>query len=133
MDLQRQLASVNKNIQRLQLMAPTTRRGVNDNAGAATGAAAPQQGRPNVQLSKRPKGRDLYSLWTEYTHGLGGLKAAKEFTPVERGVVLKQKYYRRKAFWDAVATHVDAGYTAPVAVDLVYQAYGRSLSVSRPW
>jgi len=127
MDLQRQLASVNKNIQRLQLMAPTTTRRVNNNAGAAGGAAAPQQGRPNVQLSKRPK--DLYSLWTEYTHGLGGLKAAKEFTPVERGVV-KQKYYRRKAFWDVVATHVDAGYTAPVAVDLVYQVYGRSLSVT---
>ena len=89
MDVQRQLASVNKNIKRLQLMAPTARR-VNNGSPPPGGAGGPRPpGQPHVQLSKRPK--DLYSLWTEYTHGLGGLKAAKDFTPAERGVV-KQKY-----------------------------------------
>ena len=29
-----------------------------------------------------------------------------------------------------IATHVDAGYTAPAAVDLVYQVYGRNMSVT---
>jgi len=124
MDLQRQLSTVNKNIKRLQLMAPTTRRQVNGNNDDPLVVAAR---RPGAQLSKRPK--DLYSLWTEFTHGLGGLKAARDLTSVERGTV-KQKYYRRKVFWDVIATHVAAGFTAPAAVDLVYQVYGRGLSVT---
>jgi len=126
-DLQRQLSTVNKNIKRLQLMAPTTtRRGVNhgNNDDHPLLVAAR---RPAAQLSKRPK--DLYSLWTEYTHGLGGLKAARDLTSVERGAV-KQKYYRRKTFWDVIASHIDGGFTAPAAVDLVYQVYGRTLSVT---
>jgi len=128
MDLQRQLCTVNKNIKRLQLMGPTTTRqggGVNGNNDAPLLLVAARQ--PAAQLSKRPK--DLYSLWTEYTHGLGGLKAARDLTSVERGSV-KQKYYRRKVFWDVVGTHVDGGFTAPAAVDLVYQIYGRNLSVT---
>jgi len=124
MDLQRQLSTVNKNIKRLQLMAPTTRRQVNGNNDDPLVVAAR---RPGAQLSKRPK--DLYSLWTEFTHGLGGLKAARDLTSVERGTV-KQKYYRRKVFWDVIATHVAAGFTAPAAVDLVYQVYGRGFSVT---
>jgi len=108
-------------------MAPTTtRRGVNhgNNDDHPLLVAAR---RPAAQLSKRPK--DLYSLWTEYTHGLGGLKAARDLTSVERGAV-KQKYYRRKTFWDVIASHIDGGFTAPAAVDLVYQVYGRTLSVT---
>ena len=98
-DLQRQLASVNKNIKRLQLMAPrtTARRPPRREGEGTNGEDAPLVAarRPEAQLSKRPK--DLYTLWTEYTHGLGGLKAARDLSPVERGAV-KQKYYRRKAF-----------------------------------
>ena len=128
MDIQRQLASLNKNMKRLQqLMAPTARRQGGGVHGNENGPLAPGVRGPNVQLSKRPK--DLYSLWTEYTHGLGGLKAARDFSSAERGIV-KQKYYRRKTFWDVIAKHVDAGYTAPTAVDLVYQVYGRNKSVT---
>ena len=127
-DLQRQLSTVNKNIKRLQLMAPTTtRRGINQHGNNDDHPLLVAARRPAAQLSKRPK--DLYSLWTEYTHGLGGLKAARDLTSVERGAV-KQKYYRRKTFWDVIASHIDGGFTAPAAVDLVYQVYGRTLSVT---
>jgi len=127
MDIQRQLASLNKNMKRLQLMPTARRQGGGGVNGNENGPLAPGVRGPNVQLSKRPK--DLYSLWTEYTHGLGGLKAARDFSSAERGIV-KQKYYRRKTFWDVIAKHVDAGYTAPTAVDLVYQVYGRNKSVT---
>jgi len=129
MEIQRQVSTINKNVRRLQMTAPTVRRAVpgNGNNDAAGAPIAIQQRRLQVQLSKRPK--DLYSLWTEYTHGLGGLKPARDFTSVERGAV-KQKYYRRKIFWDVVATHIDGGFTAPTAIDLVYQVYGRNLSVT---
>jgi len=129
LEIQRQFSTVNKNVRRLQITAPAVRRGGNNN-GNHHGDDAPiatQPRRREVQLSKRPK--DLYSLWAEYTHGLGGLKAARDFTSVERGAA-KQKYYRRKTFWDVVATHVDGGFTAPTAIDLVYQVYGRNLSVT---
>jgi len=125
MEIQRQVSTINKNVRRLQMTAPTVRRTVPGNGNINIAATQPR--RPEVQLSKRPK--DLYSLWTEYTHGLGGLKAARDFTSVERGAV-KQKYYRRKTFWDVVATHIDGGFTAPAAIDLLYQVYGRNLSVT---
>jgi len=75
MDIQRQLASLNKNMKRLQLMAPTARQGGGGVNGNKDGPLAPGVRGPNVQLSKR-RPKDLYSLWTdeeEYsTHGLGG-------------------------------------------------------------
>jgi len=126
-EMMRQLSIVATNVRRLQITAPVARR-MNATGGVdATGrvAAVPA---PSVQLSKRPK--DLHSLWVEYTHGIGGLKAARDFNNVERGRV-KQKYYRRKVFWDIICRHINAGWTAAAAVDLVYQVYGPSLSVTK--
>lgn len=40
-------------------------------------------------------------LWDEYEYGVGGNKAAREFTPAERGKV-KFKYSRRKIVWDVI-------------------------------
>jgi len=71
----------------------------------------------------------MHTLWVEHTHGLGGNKAAKDFTPTERGRV-KQKHHRRKTFWDVISTLVNAGYGAPAAVDKVWNHYGRVLSVT---
>ncbi|EGZ10710.1 hypothetical protein PHYSODRAFT_317819 [Phytophthora sojae] len=78
-------------------------------------------------LSKRPK--DLNELWHEYRIGCGGLKPAKDFTAIEQGAN-KFSYSRRKVFWDAVSNLVRAGFTSDTAVDKVYAAYGRQLSVS---
>lgn len=91
------------------------------------GTAVPRPAHLVVRLSSRP--RDLHCLWAEYIHGSGGMKAAKDFTSVERGQV-KQKYYRRKVFWDVVSALVRAGYSSANAVRRVYQTYGPQESVT---
>ena len=119
MDVTRQLAAINKNLGRITAQAPRQR---------APGTAPTRVNNLVVELMKTP--RDLFTLWGEYEHGIGGRKPAKDFTHVERGAV-KQKYYRRKVLWDCIQKHVDAGWTAAAACDLVYQVYGRGLSVTR--
>jgi hypothetical protein len=78
-------------------------------------------------LSNLPK--NLFDLWEEYQMGLGGNKAAKEFTQEERGTCWFT-YCRRKVFWDIISKHVNAGFTSAIAIDKVYQSYSRSLSVT---
>ncbi|ETN07720.1 hypothetical protein PPTG_13046 [Phytophthora nicotianae INRA-310] len=80
-----------------------------------------------ARLSKRPK--DLFELWHEFQFGNGGLKPAKDFTPVERGAN-KFAFSRRKVFWDIVATLIRSGYTSDTAIDKIYAVYGRQLPVS---
>ena len=81
----------------------------------------------NVSLSNSP--RTLFDLWGEWTTGLGGRKAAKDFTSHDRGLV-RFKYCRRKVFWDCVNKHVCAGYTAHACIDKIYLSYGIGLSVT---
>jgi hypothetical protein len=82
---------------------------------------APAQPNP-ATLSRNP--RTLYVLWLEYMEGIGGRKAARLFTAQERGQV-KYNYHRRKVAWDAIATMVRAGNNADVAIDKIYEVYGR--------
>ena len=81
-----------------------------------------------AKLYKSPK--TLFDVWQEYQFGINGEKPAKDFTHEERG---KNKciYCRRKVFWDVVSNLVRAGHTSDVAIDRVYQVYGRSTSVTR--
>lgn len=81
----------------------------------------------NVQLSKRPK--NLFELWTEWTHGLGGNKPVSEWTAAERGSS-KQAIWRRRLFWDCVRNHVNANYTSMTAINKIYGVYGRTKSVT---
>jgi hypothetical protein len=69
-------------------------------------------------------------LWQEYQHEIGGWKAARLFTRVERGQV-KHKFTHRKVVWDTVERLVRGGLQANVAIDRIYQAYGRELTVTR--
>jgi len=119
----RQISILNRNVNRLQVFAP---RQVREGDRGQQQQQEEVQ-RTNARLSARPK--DLHSLWTEYTHGLGGLKAARDFTPAERGRE-KRKYSKRKVFWDVIAKLVDGGWTASSAVDRVYLVYGRHVSVT---
>ena len=75
-----------------------------------------------------PHPRDLFTLWQEYEFGIGGRKPARQFTVGERAKV-KFKYCRRKILWDVIDGLVRSGNTAPVAIDKIYDAYGR-VSVS---
>ena len=81
-----------------------------------------------AKLYKSPK--TLFDVWQEYQFGINGEKPAKDFTHEERGKN-KCMYCRRKVFWDVVSNLVRAGHTSDVAIDKVYQAYGRSTSVTR--
>ncbi len=78
-------------------------------------------------LSRNP--RTLYLLWHEFEFGIGGRKAAREFTAVERGRA-KYAYHRQKVVWDKIAEKIRAGWTANTAIDAIYNHYGRGTSVT---
>lgn len=82
----------------------------------------------NATLMKNP--RTLHLLWQEYEIGIGGRKPAKNFTVSERGRV-KYAYYRRKIVWETIARLVRAGFTAQVAIDMIYDIYGASTGVTK--
>lgn len=81
----------------------------------------------NATLSPNP--RTLHILWDEYIRGIGGRKPAKDFTRFERGQC-KFKYSRRKIFWDLVSSHVRANRLASEVIEMIYDAYGHSSSVT---
>ncbi len=59
----------------------------------------PVQAPPIANLSPAPK--DLYQLWNEYEHSIGGRKPAKHFSLHERGKV-KHIYSLRNAGWQII-------------------------------
>jgi len=81
------------------------------------------------ESSLSPKPRNLYELWMEYEHGIGGRRAARLFSRQERGRV-KTIYTRRKVIWDEIARLVRAGDTHTTAIDHIYQAYGPTLLIT---
>ena len=84
--------------------------------------------REQVTLSSNP--RTLYDLWEEYNTGIGGRKAAKHFSPSERGKV-KYKYTRRKVVWEVITKLTNSGLHANTAIDRIYEYYGREKTVTQ--
>jgi len=82
---------------------------------------------PPVRLYRGIK--NLRDLWQECEFGLGGHKAARDFTREDRGKV-KFVYSRRKVFWDVVSKLINAGNTSDSAIDLIYNIYGRAQGVT---
>lgn len=121
---------INKNLNRIIIQPPRQANRAQTAAHAGNGLldAAIEARVLTAELSPHPK--TLFALWQEYTSGIGGRKAAKDFTPSERGHN-KVRYCRRKVIWDCIAKHVNAGYTAPVAIDRIHDCYGRSSTVSQ--
>ena len=68
-------------------------------------------------------------LWDEWESGIDGSKAAKRFTATEHGKV-EYTYHCQKSIWQQVAVLVQAGLTASVAIDQVYDVYGHDRPVS---
>ena len=89
---------------------------------------AQEQNQTPATLSTTP--RTLHALWNEYEFGLGGRKAAKDFTAQERGRV-KYKYSRRKVVWNMVEEMVRGGYDSNEACNRIYQVYGPNQSVTQ--
>ena len=79
-------------------------------------------------LHSRPN--NLAELWQEYESGLNGNKAARLFTPVERGRVRK-KYSRRNLVWQKISSLIRGGRCHQDAIDHVYQEYGVSSTVTQ--
>ena len=99
-NMDRQFGMVNRNLRRIALATfrPVNRgaavgnniHDVGDNAGAVVPLLV------SCTLSWTP--RSLYDLWAEYEIGIGGRKAAKDFTAAERGRV-KRTYHLRRLYW----------------------------------
>jgi hypothetical protein len=103
----------------------------NNNEEGVEGGNAPPDGAAVPYVSSlSPTPRTLYVLWQEYEYGVGGRKAARLFTTVERGKV-KYTYHRRKVVWDVIAMRIRAGDTSQIAVDTIYEVYGVNSTVSR--
>ena len=83
--------------------------------------------RTSAKLSSHP--RCLHMLWNEYEFGIGVNKAAKLFTPEERGQV-KHRYCLRKVFWDTVRQMVLSGWSAITACEKINDVYSDKSSIS---
>ena len=134
----KQLEILNRNIKRIALqpvlrprvLLPSSRVPQGTMSEAEDGAEETAEqaiDRMPAKLYKSPK--SLHDLWHEFQFGLNGSKPAREFTLQERGKN-KSLYCRRKVFWDTISSLVRAGFTSEVAIDKVYQVYGRGTSVT---
>jgi len=74
-ELIQQLSHINRNVSRIQLLAPTQRTPLQNNTNnmGPIRSTAAQLGKPKC----------MHSLWVECTHGIVGNKPAKDFTPPE--------------------------------------------------
>jgi hypothetical protein len=127
----RQYQTLNSNVNRIAIqparrVAPPN--GNNDGDQRQLNNVAAGNNGGVATLSPTP--RCLYTLWQEYQHGIGVRKAARLFTPHERGQA-KHKYTRRKVVWETVERLVRGGLQANVAIDRIYLAHGRELNVTR--
>jgi hypothetical protein len=123
---------INKSINRIFIQPPrqSTQQQRNDREARNNFIeAAEALVRPELmsELSRAP--RTLFDLWAEYAFGVGGNKAAKDFTFHERGKN-RFAYCRRKVVWDCISMHVNAGYMAATAIDRILECYGKNQNVS---
>mmetsp|Transcript_23019 Transcript_23019/g.50192 ORF Transcript_23019/g.50192 Transcript_23019/m.50192 type:complete len:130 (-) Transcript_23019:87-476(-) len=109
-------------------MAPVIRRRPSAARGVNTSDAATRGGLGPANLVNCPA--NLYTLWNEYKIGVGGNKAAKEFTTRERGMV-KSKYCRRKKFCQAMERLLSAGADLHTAIRRIYEVYWENTKVSQ--
>lgn len=125
----RQYNTMNTNIRHMALQPARCVVYNNDNANNAQQHDAVEQEHGNPAATLSPTPRTLFVLWEEYQHGVGGRKAARLFTPQERGQV-KFKYSRRKVVWDVIAQLIRSGLHSNVAIDRIYQVYGQNATVT---
>lgn len=93
----------------------------------AVAAAAAEEETSAALLSKCPK--SLHALWNEYEFGLANHKAAKDFSPSERGRV-KHVYSRRNVFWQKVSEMIRSGWSAHDACNKIYEVYESNQTIT---
>lgn len=91
---------------------------------AQAGTVSPEDRQASVHSTATlaPNVRSIEMLWHEWMHGIGSRKAAKDFTPVERGKC-KSKFCRRKIVWDLMCKHLRAGRLATDVIADIYASY----------
>ena len=67
-----------------------------------------------MKFSKRPK--ELYVLWAEWEHGIGGVRPAKTFTRRERGAN-RFGFSQRLVFWRVMQSLVLCSHTSDAAIE----------------
>jgi hypothetical protein len=123
----RHLRQVNTNLRQIPLVPAACHRllgDAEDQQHHKIGDVKPVLG---LGLSKRP--RDLYVLWREFEVGLDGGKPVRDYTPSERGAN-RYTFSQHKNYWDAVGSLLIKGYSVDLAIDMVYEAYGKNYSVT---
>jgi hypothetical protein len=134
----KKLCIVNGNVKRIgyqparMIVAAATRQEENFNLLAGVVARAGGGGMlghepPVASLSPMP--RNLFELWREYQHGIGGRKPACNFSRAEKGRV-KHKYHRRNVVWLIIDNLVRLGFTAETAIDRIHAIYESQTSVT---
>jgi hypothetical protein len=86
-------------------------------------------GAQDRRATLHPRPRDMVQLWTEWTFGIDGRKAAKDFTKRERNNKVsgtKQKFYRRLIVWQTQARLVDGGMSIVAANNRIMTITGAS-------
>lgn len=89
----------------------------------------PHEDQVTVNASLSPTPRTLNRLWEEWMHGIDGRKAARLFTPTERGKE-KHKFHRRKVIWDLINGLIRQGNTANQSIERIYNVYGQGSTVT---
>lgn len=92
---------------------------------------ATRGGRGRVWPTLCPNINSLMSLWSEYEFGVGGRKAAKLWTPAERGnPKQKQTFYRRNCVWKIQLHLINKDYNVTAANALIRATYGERTSIT---
>jgi hypothetical protein len=83
----------------------------------------------SARSSLSPLPRHLFDLWQEHVEGIGGRKAARYFSFIERGYV-KHKFHCREIVWYMISGLTKQGVTANSAINLIHNVYGQQTSVT---
>jgi Transcriptional activator of glycolytic enzymes len=121
---------VNRNLARIHVQPPRMANLEQRQQNMLRQEVVAQEVREPAELSPNPK--TLYDLWTEYQHGIGGRKRARDFTPTERGRC-KKTYSRRKVVWVMIDHLLRSrpNTTIQSNIDAILDCYGRNLPVTQ--
>ena len=77
--------------------------------------------RPGERPARLAKAKTVGNCWQQYMFGIGGNKAAKDFTDKESGAI--SAYSRRRPIYQRLALLVRAGKAPAVAIRLINDQY----------
>ena len=123
-----EMEKINKNVCRIAVQPP--RMATPAQAALIANTTSPQRCTVVRPPTLQKNIRCLGVLWQEWLHGVGGSKAAKDFTPEERGHKQNcSRFSRRLPIWLLISKLVNAGVLAPEAIRRIEAQYGPKVSI----